>query len=338
MNILINSYCNLTCPYCFANTTMKECNNKNMDINDFRFVLNFLRNNGIRSVRLIGGEPTLSPNLELFINTVIRYKCFDDILIFSNFTFDEQICNMLIEKNNYIRIETLPNINEFELLPSKYKYNITRNLEEFYKNGMLNTIGINIYRPDMKLDQWENLIKKYKDKLKAVRYSIAVPSSDVLKNNFDFYSYYNQFEPILWKLISFIEKYNIPINGDCNNLPTCCYSPELIGMITRYCPKMIGVSNNLSCGFPIVDIQPDLEIKCCFGYSIPENRKMYLRSFSSEQEIYKWLNGMSNNSEYIARKECLNCPRYKMFEKRSCACKSTHLVKRDDYKNDVFDI
>ena len=72
MNLMINTYCNLNCSYCFADPTMKEVATKNMSLEDFEYALSFLEKVGEKTVRLIGGEPTISPNLELFIDKITK--------------------------------------------------------------------------------------------------------------------------------------------------------------------------------------------------------------------------------------------------------------------------
>lgn len=327
MNILINTYCNLKCPYCFADPTMKECPVKNMSIKDFRTVLNFLRKNGDKQVRLIGGEPTLSPNLEQFIDTVIDYDFFDNILIFSNFTFNEDICNMLINKNRFININTLPNINEYNLMIPNLSENIERNLKAFYDNNMLSTIGINIYRPDMDLSQWEQIIEMYKDTLMSIRYSIAIPTKAIIENNFDFYTYYNSFEPILWKVLRIVEKYNIPFGGDCNDVPPCCFSDELVSAMYKTYPRMFSPMEEQGCGYPVVDIQPDLTVMGCFGYHLSEEDALKLNCFNNYFELRQYLIEKGDTSDFISRKECLGCIRYKLHGK-SCSCKTTHLINK----------
>ena len=153
MNVVINTYCNLKCPYCFAEPTMAGCQTKNMSKKDFSLILNFLKKNNNSSLRLIGGEPTLHPDIETFINMAIGYGCFSEILIFSNFTFSEEFCNFIISKKDLIKFEFLPNINEFDLMPKKLKERICSNLDKLANEGLIDTIGINLYRPDMDLTQ-----------------------------------------------------------------------------------------------------------------------------------------------------------------------------------------
>ena len=100
MNLLINNYCNLKCSYCFAQEEMHSKEAMNITMENFCKYLDFLKKNNDKHVRLIGGEPTLHPNLEGLLNKVIEYDYFDDILIFTNLTFSHDIAEMLI---NYVR-------------------------------------------------------------------------------------------------------------------------------------------------------------------------------------------------------------------------------------------
>lgn len=154
MNILLNTYCNLQCPYCFADPTMKECEVKNISLGDFNYVLNFQKRNNMGEVRLIGGEPTLHPQFKEIINRIINSRCFRRILIFSNFTFSEDIADFLVSKSKEIEIDFLPNINEFHLVGNKMSERIKANLDlMFEKCEKLKCLGINIYNPKMSLKQ-----------------------------------------------------------------------------------------------------------------------------------------------------------------------------------------
>ena len=85
MNIMMNNICNLRCSYCFAQNEMTEHTPEHISEENFRTFLDFLKENKFPTVRMIGGEPTLHPRIIDFINIVIDYGCFEDILIFTNF-------------------------------------------------------------------------------------------------------------------------------------------------------------------------------------------------------------------------------------------------------------
>ncbi len=73
MNIILNSYCNLTCNYCFADEYMEETVKTPGKSMEFDFFLDDLLPK-IRShpvINFMGGEPTLHPRFdEIFSRTL----------------------------------------------------------------------------------------------------------------------------------------------------------------------------------------------------------------------------------------------------------------------------
>ena len=328
MNLMINTYCNLNCSYCFADPTMKDVATKNMSLEDFEYALSFLEKVGEKTVRLIGGEPTISPNLELFIDKIIKRGTFKAIIIFSNFCFEEKTRKMLLRKNKLIPITFLPNINEFNLMIDKFVKNINENLDAFTKSNGVRCIGINIYDPNMKLDQWENLIKKYRNYLDSIRFSIAIPTKQIFEKKFVFQEYYSSFEKVISDLVDIAERNSIRLNCDCSDVPVCCFSPNLVYRMYRIGASSLGVTNGrIGCSYPVVDVRPDLSIATCFGYTNEKQGMFSLKDFNNYKEIIDWCASVAK-TDRIARIECLSCPRYKTYG-TSCACKSTHLIKKE---------
>ncbi len=81
-NILLTNLCNQNCSYCFAKKEMKENKTKEMSLADFKKLTKILRKNGIATLRLMGGEPTLHSRFEEIIKLAL--KEFAQILIFTN--------------------------------------------------------------------------------------------------------------------------------------------------------------------------------------------------------------------------------------------------------------
>ncbi len=81
-NIAINNYCNLKCPYCFADGMIQE-SSKNLSVDNYIKLLKYLiEDNDEHSIGIIGGEPTLHPNFKDILIESNHYGAVNDV----NFT------------------------------------------------------------------------------------------------------------------------------------------------------------------------------------------------------------------------------------------------------------
>ena len=84
-NIAFLNYCNLQCPYCFANKFITEEEKQLITEEQLLTILDFLDQTPCNRIGIIGGEPTLHPCLAEYIDI-----CFDrlydlkNVTIFSN--------------------------------------------------------------------------------------------------------------------------------------------------------------------------------------------------------------------------------------------------------------
>ena len=62
-NIAITNYCNLKCPYCFADDMIHD-DNKNMSLENYVKILRYLIQYNETDIGIIGGEPTLHPQFK----------------------------------------------------------------------------------------------------------------------------------------------------------------------------------------------------------------------------------------------------------------------------------
>lgn len=338
MNILINSYCNLNCPYCFANDTMTKQQVQNMSTENFEIVIEWCKKMNQRTLRLIGGEPTICPNFKKFLNMGVEDPFFTDILIFTNLTFEKDVAIAIADAGRRKPIALLPNINEFNLLIPKHRLNILYNLDFLSQNlSSVNEIGINIYRPDMDLSQWEAIVKKFPN-IQVLRYSIAIPNNENINKKFTFYEYYHQFQDILLELGRMGARNKLEILCDCNNLPICCFDDDALReMILLGGYSLLGINfgngpmGNEYCAFPVIDIRPDLSVASCFGLNPKET--VYLTNFENPDDLFDWCHRINDVTNYVPRKECLTCPRY-IKNGIACSCRCWHTINKGDIKND----
>ena len=72
-NIAILNYCNLKCPYCFADDMIHE-KSKAITIDDLRKILEWVARTPENHVGLIGGEPTLHRDFFKIIELLLQYS------------------------------------------------------------------------------------------------------------------------------------------------------------------------------------------------------------------------------------------------------------------------
>lgn len=112
MNIMINTFCNLHCPYCFAEDAKGEYIKDIMPLENFSYCLDWLKENDETLVQIIGGEPTINPQFTKYCDMVVERNYFKEIMIFTNGLFSDEICDYLAELSNKITISFLINVND----------------------------------------------------------------------------------------------------------------------------------------------------------------------------------------------------------------------------------
>ena len=98
MNIILNSYCNLKCNYCFADEYMEETVNtpgKSMDFDYFeKEMLPRIQKAGV--INFMGGEPTLHPRFnELLSMTLDAMSPYSNLGLFTNGLMKDHVLDLL---------------------------------------------------------------------------------------------------------------------------------------------------------------------------------------------------------------------------------------------------
>lgn len=331
MNLMLNNYCNLKCSYCFAQETMHSINAKNISMENFIKYLDWLKKQEdlslSRRVRLIGGEPTLHPLIFDFIDKVIEYDCFDNILIFTNLTFNHDFAVKLVEKSEKISIHLLPNINNLNLLIPSHKENIINNLNYLSLHlPEFDRISINLYSPDQDLSLWEKICSQYS--INSIRFSITIPNK-ALSKDFNVVEYFHSYQPVLETLLNFSKKYGIRVENDCNTLPLCAFDPKFIQEALKIDPGFFAQGGCHS-DEAVMDITPDLEVVGCFGLS--SKKKYKLEDYNTYQELSEVFKEDRKNiyENFVTRQECLTCNHYKTFGE-ACTCLVYRKTEVKDY-------
>ena len=312
MNIMINSYCNLQCPYCFADNEINVCDEKTMSMEVLEDIIELHKRNGIKRIRLIGGEPTIHPYFEAILDRLVSENYFENIHIFSNMTFSKDIRDLIILLSESAYITILPNFNAEETTKSKYEL-VKENIKVLAKEGVVNAIGINLYKKDMDLNFLFNLVLE--SKVEHIRWAITVPNQEI-DNHFDFKGYFNQFYNVMIELFTFCNNNGITSRIDCNSIPQCAFTPEQISTLVKLKPDIFAKKTECK---PVIDVNPKMEAFRCFGLS--DLYKTKINKYTSIRKLEKQIEDETKDfSEKIVLEECKYCDVYKFNGNNCCSC------------------
>lgn len=308
-HVMLTRVCNLNCPYCFANEVINEKSDF-ISMDDFNTAKEFILTGG-DSIGLIGGEPTIHPNIEDIMQNVI-----DDTRIRSCTVFTNGInLDKIIYKFTNEKFGTLINVNSPNIMGER-KYNtMLENLDLIHNKFSLGhrvSFGYNIHGADFDYDYIIELCKKYKKS--RLRISICVPNNPEFRD-LDSLQWFRLVRPRLFEFFQALYDNKIIPHYDCNYLPICVPTvedKELLLKILQLSKEMNAPTNLLStcctCN-PVIDILPDLQAVRCFGMS--EHLKANIRDFRTSAELRAYFATEIDSFRFntVGNEECQECPK-----------------------------
>lgn len=284
-NIMLNKVCNLKCEYCFANKFVNQVNcydENNITMENYKKALDFIDGSGER-LGIIGGEPTLHPNLKEFIDMAIKRDGIKDIIIFSNGINYDKYFNLL----NHPKVATLINVNSPQDIGQQNYEKVAKNIDmlinELYLGDKV-SVGVNIYKENQDFSFILDLIKKHK--IKRLRTSVVVPNSNDKKNESSI-DYFKRMKKTVLDFFVELKKIDCMPTFDCNLMTQCVFTKEEREFLSEFWEyeKDLGIRCNVTdnpvCS-PVIDILPDLKVVRCFGCS---DEEYSLFSFENVREI-----------------------------------------------------
>lgn len=301
-NIAITNYCNLTCSYCFANQFKEQQNKHNITFDELNQILNFLSHSNIFNQRIgiIGGEPTLHPELSNILNILINFCEKQKIpypILFTNG----------IELSKYLKffskIYALININEPSTLTQQQQQQIQYNLSILNQLNLLNhiTLGINLYPNIKDIEYIFKLAQQYN--LSEIRCSYTAPNCQIMKN--DKNNYYLEGKFIFLKFITLAQQYNIKVNLDCNKIPLCYFNTNEQNIILQQCNNLMYYCK------PTIDILPNFTAISCFGLYNPIDLSIF--NNLEEVEHYMYFQEIYPKTIKNSLIQCKTCSKFQNF-------------------------
>lgn len=297
-NILLTNYCNRNCAYCFAQDKVSLKNNKDIRgsrefilTENYEKALAFLKQSSFDKVGLLGGEPTLHPEFPDIIDRTIK-KGFQ-IKLFSNGLMPPAALECLASVKPG-KILTVININHPDETPASERERVAATLETLGKQASL---GFNIYRPDFEAEFLIDLVKRY-NLDPHVRIGLAQPILNG-QNRYVSRRDYPEIAQRLKHLSGKTVSNELFLELDCG-FTLCMFRPEDIGPMIYN-----GVTFKITCT-PIIDINVDLSVWCCFPLSTWET--VHLEQFENLQQIAQYYrNKLKPFIATGATVECLGC-------------------------------
>lgn len=312
-NIAIINYCNLKCPYCFADDMIHE-KSKAITLDDFRKILQFTARTPDNHIGLIGGEPTLHPDFENILKEVNKYckECNTGATLFTNG----------IELDKYLpfigeRIGTLLNLNSPKFMSKEQWKKTMELLDHLDSLSWIDdtnrerppkvNIGCNVH-PGLEDYSyiWE-IVDKYH--LHHLRTSVVSPGGQFTSMRSDKNAYFAKMKPIFIEHCKNAEKHNVLLNMDCGHIPECYFTVEELDLYRKV--SNIEEKHDEFCE-PVIDITSDFKATACFGTWDPVD----IRDFNDIHELRRYLLATRNIPRALANCDgkCSTCKKHELFQ------------------------
>jgi len=239
------------------------------------YISDFLKASGENQIALLGGEPTLHPEIVDFILYLIEKEF--SVTVFTNGILSQsrlQDFKTHLANIDHEKLTFCCNLNDPLLTPApKDEQDKIESFLSFM--GPRVVPGFNIYRKDFSLDFLFDDINRFGLQRK-LRLGITHPTPGLDST----YIRTAEIEQVCKRLYSFREKFEVfrikPLL-DCG-FPVCKFSDEELGWLLRQ-----GIAQ-LGCGRAPLDIATDLTVIHCFPLS--NYRRKSLREFASLNQIH----------------------------------------------------
>lgn len=216
MRIYLTESCNANCSYCFNKEIRKE---SHMTTEKASKLFEYLRQNNVTSLKIMGGEPTVHPNFVFLYN--LSQEKFQSVSIFTN-ALNNEITKIRPRNNdsivyNFLFINKTFDINKFILIPD-LKFN---RVFEIVIDSQ-----INIQDLKQRIDWSYEKMRKYN--IKKFYFQITL---NCIENIFKYQTIINnKFQDIIKYIM---EKYPLHISFD-HTIPFCFWEKESIDLMKKY--------------------------------------------------------------------------------------------------------
>lgn len=291
-NLMLTNYCNYHCPYCFGMDMMAPKKKPVvMSRETFKGIINWLERKPFdRVVHLMGGEPTLNPDIEWMVDYLLEHDML--ITIFSNMA-TKQAAD-LAEKLSFLPIHWVANVNN----PAKWSKGQRENIERALQVGGKNVALTFNVMPEEPNELWAlELIERF-NLSTSIKVGFVLPtltsSNMALKDD--------EYDIVAQRVVDLVkagERLGVSLEYECG-VPYCVFSDEQMGFLWRH-----NSSPGSGCQSRL-DITPDGEVIYCLPLATAGLR--HYSEFESYPDCREWFEARFRPYRMLGNRiECADC-------------------------------
>lgn len=227
-NIVLTTFCNRTCPYCFARTAMAGAKTREMPFREVVSIADMVVQSRRLQVALLGGEPTLHSQFPDVVRYLLERRL--DVTVFTNALSGEARGGKLIDD-----ILRLPQLKRLKFIVNVNHPGIDGDLarqEVFLRRLAANCdVSYNVCLRDAPLDFLVDLVERAGLEKRRIRVGLAQPTAD-RRNK---YLAPGDYAVVVDNLVGLAERLvpkGVRLSFDCG-WPMCIFPDEALGRLRR---------------------------------------------------------------------------------------------------------
>lgn len=304
-NILFTTYCNRSCPYCFALDVMDACTSREITMSELINIADMLVESGKLQTGILGGEPTLHPYFPEMINYLLLRGI--HTTVFTNGLGPDRLLKdpRLHKERSWLKF--VVNINH---PADETALNSERQLTFLKSYAPQCDLSVNIYRLDRDPVFVADIAREADLHDGRVRVGLAQPIAGEA-NLYLSLEHYKAVAARVVQLADAVFDHGLTVSLDCG-FPMCCFSDEQLGHLRRR-----GANLKFVCGTAL-DLGPGSRAWSCFP--LVKETRVHVEWKTGLQDLRTCFNEMNKAFRANGRRglfeACNSCAYY---DRKTCA-------------------
>ena len=303
-NILLTTYCNRRCPYCFALDAMEDAGSREMTMGELVGLADMIVASGKLSTGVLGGEPMLHPQFPEMVSYLLARGI--QVRVFTNGLCRDELMSEIEAIRPRSRFKFVVNVNFPEIESEQNRERQERFIKRF---APLCDLGLNVFRADLDPLFLADLARRTGVKNRRIRVGLAQPIVGEA-NQFLGLDYYRQVAANVVRLAEAVFELGMVVSLDCG-FPLCSFTDQQLGRLRR-----VKADAKFVCS-TATDLAPGMKAWSCFPLA-KHNRITIDRSVQLKDLEDRFLGMLKDYRQRFSKgvfEECAECA---YFRHRVC--------------------